>query len=93
VVRVEGVLSAGEPTCTPRTCSDAPCCDACTAEVLLDDALPIDAEDCFAFNPSCLGSPCGLVCSPPLFGTRDVITGRLELSEDEVRLQVLRFGP
>lgn len=69
IIQVVGAATTGTVRCTLRPCTmDDPCCNQCEAPLLVGGAEMIESG-CFP-APGCVGTECGLECSPP----RDVET-------------------
>lgn len=92
VVAVNGQLEAGPPTCTERACpTEEPCCNGCTAELLIDGLLPASPSECLPIV-GCTGDECGLVCRPAALGTPETFVGYLRQSAGgSVRLELIRL--
>lgn len=94
VVAVIDAAEASPPACDPSACPpEEPCCNTCRAEVRLGGVLPIAGSECLELSTGCVGSSCGLVCVPPVFGFSERFVGRLQTEDGEVVLQVLRGEP
>jgi hypothetical protein len=91
VVDVIATATLSAAACTRIACSpEAPCCNTCTADILLDDALPLAAGVC-ATRVGCTGDECNLVCSPPVLGFPQTFRGVVRASP--ARLELMRVLP
>ena len=63
LIIVVGTATAGAVVC-PQSCTpNDPCCEDCTAPVLVGD-IELSESVCFS-SPGCLGNACLLACQPP----------------------------
>jgi hypothetical protein len=91
-VDVVATASIGPVNCTRRACpSDNPCCNTCTAELLLDGLFPLVPGACAA-RVGCSGDECNLVCSPPVLGFAQTFRGVVR-SAPRPHLELVRTLP
>lgn len=91
-VDVVATASIGPVNCTRRACpSENPCCNTCTAELLLDGLFPLVPGACAA-RVGCSGDECNLVCSPPVLGFAQTFRGVVR-SAPRPHLELVRTLP
>jgi hypothetical protein len=79
MVEVTGTATVGLVACTATVCgASMPCCNSCSAPILLDRVLPLEANaSCYPHRLGCFGNECTLSCSPPATGVAQRFTGVL----------------
>lgn len=91
-VDVVATASIGPVNCSRRACpSENPCCNTCTAELLLDGLFPVVPGACAA-RVGCEGNECNLVCTPPVLGFAQTFRGVVR-SAPRPHLELVRILP
>lgn len=91
-VDVVATATIGPVNCTRRACTpEDPCCNTCTAELLLDGLFPLVAGACAA-RVGCAGDECNLVCTPPVLGFAQTFRGVVR-SAPRPHLELVRTLP
>jgi hypothetical protein len=91
-VDVVATASIGPVNCTRRACpSENPCCNTCTADLLLDGQLPLVPGACAA-RVGCSGDECNVVCTPPVLGFAQTFRGVVR-SAPRPHLELVRTLP
>lgn len=94
VLEVVGTATTTAPVCSRRACPpESPCCNTCTAQVVLLGGPRLIGSACASFLPGCSGDECGLVCRPPVFGVPQTFRGRLVATASVVNLELHRVLP
>lgn len=92
LVDVVATATISVAACTALACTpEAPCCNACSADVLLEGVLPLRAGACTP-RVGCTGDECNLVCSPPVLGFPQTFRGVVR-SAPSPGLELMRVLP
>lgn len=81
VIALVGTATTGTVRCTRISCpADDPCCNTCTAPLLIDGEVAVVASECFE-EVGCEGDSCSmlLVCRPPADPVARSYVGRLRM--------------
>lgn len=92
------VTVVGTATRTPYACTDLPCpkedpcCNECTATILIDGLIEIADDACFGRETGCAGTECAQVCVPAVIGVDERFRGVL-VDGAPIRLDLIEVLP
>lgn len=93
IVAVVGTAERTDFACTDQPCpKEDPCCNTCTADILVDAVLGVTADPCYGPRVGCAGTECVQSCQPALLGVPDRFVGRL-VNATPPRLELFEVTP
>ncbi len=93
IVEVVGTATHTPYACTDQPCpKEDPCCNTCTANIVVDGVLRLAADPCYGPRVGCSGTECVQSCQPALLGVPDRFVGRL-VDGTPPRLELFEVAP